>query len=88
MVISMIWWHISDFEFTVIVESASIDNIPEYSDGNVYGPFDTFGDAKRDAIEYHRATLENAKRCISEIKMIKKKDIKETEVLIESEKKG
>lgn len=40
-----------------------------------FGPFDTFAEAKRDAIDYFMLDVNEARRCIQEIRAVKEKDV-------------
>ena len=66
------YWHITCMESSIIVVS---DDTPEASDGNAYGPFDTFGEAKRDAIDWHQTDKITANRAIAEIRKIRKSEV-------------
>lgn len=60
----------------------SFDEFLEIDDDDGYdidldakGPFDTFTEAKLDAIQYHQTTIYYSRQCIEEIKKIRKKDL-------------
>ena len=66
------YWHTSNMEGSEIVESVS-GLIPEsYMDHSLYGPFDTYREAKRDALDYHRVNLETAKRAMYNLRAMRK----------------
>ncbi len=49
------------------------DGSPD-EDSNYFGPFDTFGEAKRDAIRFFKADIDHARGQIEEIRSLKRKD--------------
>lgn len=67
------WYHVSDFEKTEIVYIEDLDVFwrKEYY-GNIFGPFKTFAEAKKDAINYHEIDRRRATNLIREVKAIKK----------------
>ena len=43
--------------------------------GNLYGPFKTLRECKKDAVNYHLATIYHARNALSEVRKTSKKDI-------------
>jgi len=54
----------------LIDENEPRDHCPDH---NEWGPFNSFSEAKQDALEYFRVDIFEARRCIAEIKNFKKK---------------
>lgn len=50
--------------------------LPDAWVANIWGPFKTFSEAKKDAIEYFKTDILNARDCIGQIKAVKQKDAK------------
>lgn len=70
------YFHLTCFESSKIVyDYFEVVSKLYYSDSNFYGPFATFTEAKQDAIDYHKATMETARSAIHDIKNIKKRDV-------------
>lgn len=46
---------------------------PDAWAGNIYGPFPTFGAAKRDAQEYFRTDIETARQALAEVSKVTRK---------------
>lgn len=61
------WYHLTDFEGTY-----KIEYFEKCPNGNFYGPFKTFGEAKRDALDYHQCNVRIARENIARLKFIKK----------------
>lgn len=68
------WYHCSSIQGTII---ASYDTRPGTNDTEFwYGPFNTFGEVKQDALMYHRGTKSDAEMNIKEVLSMKKSDLK------------
>lgn len=68
------WYHETNFEGTTSIESFEEAPSPTH-DSVWWGPFKSFGSAKKDALEYHRATKATVEMAIKEVKAIRKKNI-------------
>lgn len=62
------WWHISGIDGSEIVQS---EDLP-YRDVAWFGPFNTFSECKRDAIDYHMADVRTARMAIGDLRTLKK----------------
>jgi len=69
------WYHITEFEGSEIVYETHEEMIYKKM-CNFLGPFDTFNECKKDAIEYHRSTIVTGQNAIYDIKQFRAKDIK------------
>lgn len=63
------WYHDSEFERTHQIKFLDVYEDPV---SNWHGPFDSFGESKNDAIEYHETDIHTARCAIGEIKEMKK----------------
>lgn len=69
------YYHFSNFEGTCFqfIDEKEISSYD--SEVNAYGPFNTFTECKKDALEYHRTTKKTAQMAINEIKNTTIKEI-------------
>jgi hypothetical protein len=65
------WWVANDFEGSNIVHE---EERPQSEDG-WSGPYATFGEAQRDAIAYHRASINTARNAIYNLVKLKRREI-------------
>lgn len=67
------WYHFSEHGHTSDIKfyDCSPSEVP-FIDLNVYGPFRTFGEAKKDAIQYHQTDVTTARLAIQNIKQMRK----------------
>lgn len=76
------YWHISSVDSCTLVymtqEEVNNEDYSQY-DGNFYGPFDTITECKKDAREYHLATISYARMAINDMLSIKASDLKKEE---------
>lgn len=74
------WFHYSDMDGFGGIEFLpnGLGEALNYGDykhrKSAYGPFKTFGEAKRDAIDFYRADVEIAKSRMGEVRRCKKRD--------------
>lgn len=72
------YYHLTSIDFSKIVACGShedADALAHEHGVNHYGPFDTFSEARQDAIEYHQCTKEHAQRAINELRATRKKEV-------------
>lgn len=67
-----LYYHDTGFDSTEILIMTK-DEADRYNPCcNLYGPFKTFSECKKDAIEYHRSTIETAKWAIKDLNQKRK----------------
>ena len=64
----MKYWHVSDTDGSSIYEG-------EECPWSAFGPYESFREAKKDAIEFHKETINTAKDHIHNLKKLRKKDL-------------
>ena len=62
----MFWFHNSSLESTDFKLAAERPGF--YDGGNWFGPFNTLGECKQDAIEYHQTDVHSARGAIQSIR--------------------
>jgi hypothetical protein len=65
------WYHDSEFDTTHEIKFFA-DSPDVKPANNWYGPFKTFGDCKRDAIEYHQTDIHKARAAIADIRAMRR----------------
>ena len=65
------WWVENSFDGSEFAHKINRTNY-----GNWRGPFNTLGDAKKDAIAYHNATILTARNAIMDIRLARVSDYK------------
>ena len=68
------WYWSGGHEFDNFYKVTEKESLP--TDVDYWGPFDTFGEAKKNAIEFYQADILNARMSIRDIKNCRAKDIK------------
>lgn len=66
------WWYFAEVHQFGGFVFGDAQEVYAENDMNPWGPFDTFTEAKNDAIDYFRIDKIEAERCIAEIKACKK----------------
>lgn len=67
------WYYTTDIDsFGGFYYAATKDDVPRSTEKTYYGPFATFGEAKEDALGYHRCTIIEAKACLDDIRKTRK----------------
>lgn len=70
------YWHISSVDSCILFYGTYEEVSRDLIDGNHYGPFNTLGECKKDAIAFHRCTINYAQVAIRHIKETRLIDIK------------
>lgn len=70
------FWHITGVDHTNIVYGTREEVRNKIIGGNEYGPYKTLGECKKDALDYHRCTIDNCRMAINDIKNTKLKELK------------
>lgn len=68
------WYHDSDLESST-VQSFGKEGPPTNDMCNWAGPFNTFTEARKDAIDYHRTDLWTKQIAIGQLRVLKKGDV-------------
>jgi hypothetical protein len=69
------YWHITSIDHTDIVFGTKKTAEKLLYHGNIYGPFKTLKECKKDAIEYHKTTAIYTRMAIAAIREIKAKEL-------------
>jgi hypothetical protein len=68
------WWYLASYGF---FGGFLYGGLPDGD--NIFGPFDSFGEAKKDALEYFKTDIDTARTAILEIRKCRKTDQKQVE---------
>jgi hypothetical protein len=71
------WYHASDYDGTEFLKVAPGEDPPHTSESYAwFGPFDSFGECKTDAIGYHRASVDRARASLHGVKQTRAREYK------------